>query len=122
MMFKEKEFIAIDASRFPFGDPGIDVGIHAFSSYFQKAIMQEGDYSGPFNELGKIFVSEYIKQTGDNQIAEYMPLYLSAILPIIIRPGVYAISEEKRKKIFQTTLSALKQGKMNWKDMNTHLE
>ncbi|MBI4044060.1 MAG: phosphotransferase [Candidatus Diapherotrites archaeon] len=122
MIFHNNELILLDASRFPFGDPATDVWSGAWSTYFLSAILDNGMYNGPMNELGKLFMHEYLKKTGDEKISEFMPLYFSAILPIIIRPGVYNAPEETKRKVFKTCLDALKKGHLNWKNLNTHLE
>ncbi len=124
MLFNGKELVALDASRFPmgYGEPGVDVFSGGYSNYFMNALADNGSYDGPLNELGIVFMKEYIRYTNDEDVGRFMPILFGSLTPILMRPGIIGGKEENVKKIFQTCLDSLQKGKMNWKNMNTHLE
>ena len=124
MFFDGDKFFTLDASRFPsgLGEPGVDVFSGGYSNYFMNALIQEGDYSGPLNELGTIFMKEYIKHTKDEDIGKFMPFLFGSLLPILMRPGIIGGSEENTRKVYQTCLDALRKGELKWKNLNKHLE
>lgn len=118
MLFDGKNLGFIDASRYPYGDPAIDVALVAFGNYFINAAVTENSFTGVFNDLGQLFMKEYIHQSDDEKIAEFMPLCLSSVLPVIILFSLSKSNLKTQKMVYQTCINGLKKGKFNWKNLN----
>lgn len=100
IIFTNKDFKVLDASREEFGEPADDLTALAIN-YIWYAIKQTGSISGPFKELLKIFWNTYIEKTKDYEINKIVPIFFAFRAIVVAHPIFYPNQDDTvRKKLF----------------------
>lgn len=119
--FKGKDFIVLDASREPWGDPAEDLACLGLN-YIWYALMQTGKFEGPFKELFEIYWNNYIKKSKDRQMNNVAPLFFAWRGFVVAHPLFYKNqTNSTRRKIFNFVKAVLKDEKFDTKKINIYL-
>jgi thiamine kinase-like enzyme len=112
IFFDDKGKISvIDHSRFPWGDPGFDIGWLMAQYLWLYHINKNPYYKG----LGENFLKMYEKKTGDKEIRQAMGLAHGIMGLILICPRFYPNLDPKRaKKFFDNVIKIMKDNKFSW--------
>lgn len=122
IIFQKNKFRLLDASRELFGEPADDLTCLALN-YIWYAIMQKGNFSGPFKELFDIFWSNYLEKTKDYEINKIAPLFFTFRGFVVAHPIFYKDQSNKvRKKIMKFIKNILSKKEFNYKDINSYLK
>lgn len=113
VFFKENRSVfAIDYSRIPWGDPGIDVGwwLAQYLWFFHET---KNTY---FRDLGKLFLNEYIKKTGDKEIKKGSSIPMGYLGVVYITPKFHPnITHNLRKRFLNNIRLILQKNEFFWK-------
>ncbi len=106
--FKDNaDFILLDRSRGPWGEPADDVTALAIN-YIFFSVKKFGDVRGAYLEGLNLFFEEYKKTSGDTEITEVVAPFFAFRAAVVANPVFYPdLSAEARKKIFRFTNSIL---------------
>lgn len=108
---KDGSWHAVDYSRIPVGDPGIDVA--AWIAQYLWLYHETGNKI--YRELGEEFLNHYEKISGDQEIREHLNLPMGLWGLIWITPYFYPERTHSRaKKFFETVWNNLKNKKIGW--------
>ena len=100
---------AIDYSRIPWGDPGIDIG-RWMGQYVWLYLVTKNTY---YRDLGELFLKTYIKKTGDTEIRS--ALSLGYIFPTIVYASFFEDADlAVRKQMFEHGCEILRRGEFFW--------
>lgn len=95
------DFILLDRSRGPWGEPADDVTALAIN-YLFYSIKHFGDIRGPYLEGVHMFFDEYRKASGDEEIAEVCAPFFAFRGAVVANPVFYPeLTLEQRKRIFR---------------------
>lgn len=95
------DFILLDRSRGPWGEPADDVTALAIN-YLFYSIQYFGDVRGPYLEGIHLFFDEYRKASGDEEIAEVCAPFFAFRGVVVANPVFYPeLTLEQRKRIFR---------------------
>lgn len=102
---------AVDFSRIPYGEPGIDIGY--FVAQYLWFYHETGN--AYFKKLGELFISEYSKKSGDTEIRNALCVPLGLLALLYINPRFHPDNKKKTEKsFFETILKILKTKKFGW--------
>lgn len=73
ILFQGEKLIASDTSRFAWGEPATDVAA-IVARYMNFDLVNFGSLNGPFSELTKVFIENYLSKTGDTDLLKIIPL------------------------------------------------
>ena len=106
--FKEQnDFVLLDRSRGPWGEPADDVTALAIN-YLFFSIKRHGDVRGAYQEGLELFFQEYIRASGDKEITEVVAPFFAFRAAVVANPVFYPeLSPEARGKIFRFSNSVL---------------
>ncbi|MEC4676100.1 MAG: phosphotransferase [Nitrospirota bacterium] len=106
--FKDNaDFILLDRSRGPWGEPADDVTALAIN-YIFFSVKKFGDVRGAYLEGLNLFFEEYKKTSGDTEITEVVAPFFAFRAAVVANPVFYPdLSAEAREKIFRFTNSIL---------------
>jgi aminoglycoside phosphotransferase family enzyme len=108
ILFKDNKLIASDTSRFIWGEPAIDVA-GLVARFMNFDLVNFGTLEGPFSNLTKVFIENYLEKTKDTDILRVMPYVFSFYVIVSSHPAFHPeLSRENRKnwiKIGQDMLS-----------------
>ena len=109
---KDGSVWAIDYSRIPWGDPGVDIGCW-LSQYLWFYHETKNPY---FKEIGEKFLNMYIEKSGDNEIRQSVSLVLGLMCIIFISPRLYPdLNMEIGKRFLNNILEILRGNQFIWK-------
>lgn len=95
------DFILLDRSRGPWGEPADDVTALAIN-YIFFSVKNHGDLSKAYEEALVLFFDEYVGASGDRDIARVSPLFFAFRAAVVANPVFYPeLSGEVRQKIFR---------------------
>ena len=95
------DFILLDRSRGPWGEPADDVTALAIN-YLFYSIKHFGDVRGPYLEGLRLFFDEYTKASGDQGITEVCAPFFAFRGAVIANPVFYPeLTLTQRKRIFR---------------------
>jgi len=107
------EFILLDRSRGPWGEPADDVTALAIN-YIFFSIKNFEAVKGPYLEALKIFFDEYVRLSGDDEIYEALAPFFAFRGAVVANPVFYPeVTARQRKMIFKFIHSALDSMKFN---------
>lgn len=110
----KKEFVVLDASREVWGEPADDLTAMGIN-YLWFALRQEGKFSGPFMELFRLFLNNYLKKTKDKGVIRIMPLFMAFRGVVVAHPRFYPDqTNSSRRKMLRYIAGCLKAGKFKW--------
>ena len=115
------DFILLDRSRGPWGEPADDVTALTIN-YIFFSIKNHGDVRGAYLEGLNLFFDEYIKASGDTEINEVVAPFFAFRGAVVANPVFYPeITSEKRKIIFRFVNNVLKTDEFEFKRINDYL-
>ena len=95
------DFILLDRSRGPWGEPADDVTALAIN-YLFYSIQYFGDVRGPYLEGLRLFFDEYGKASGDKEITGVCAPFFAFRGAVVANPVFYPeLTLEQRKRIFR---------------------
>ncbi len=99
--FKDtNDFILLDRSRGPWGEPADDVTALAIN-YIFFSLMEHGDVRGAYRQGLELFFKEYIRASGDEEITGVVAPFFAFRAAVVANPLFYPeLSPEARQKIF----------------------
>jgi hypothetical protein len=99
--FKDSaDFVLLDRSRGPFGEPADDITALAIN-YIFFPIMYHGEVRGAYLEGLNLFFKEYVAKTNDNELFEVVAPFFAFRGAVVANPLFYPeLTSEARKKIF----------------------
>ncbi len=101
------DFVLLDRSRGPWGEPADDVTALAIN-YLFFSIKKHGDVRGAYKEGLELFFEEYIRTSGDREITEVVAPFFAFRAAVVANPVFYPeLSPEARRKIFRFADSVL---------------
>ena len=115
------DFILLDRSRGPWGEPADDVTALTIN-YIFFSIKSHGDVRGAYLEGLNLFFDEYIKASGDTEINEVVAPFFAFRGAVVANPIFYPeITSEQRKLIFRFVNNVLKTDEFEFKRINDYL-
>mgnify|MGYP001033636493 CR=1 FL=1 len=108
ILFKEDGgLLLMDRSRGEWGEPGDDVSCLS-ANYIWYSVMDTGGFAGPFQELFKLFINSYLRETGDHEMLRVLAPFYAFRMLVIASPLYYPQTpDETRRKLFNFTLNVL---------------
>lgn len=100
--FKNKgDFILLDRSRGPWGDPADDITALTINYVF-FSIKKYGAITGPYLEALKLFFEEYVSLTSDEEIYEVLAPFYAFRGAVVANPVFYPeVTHDQRRLIFK---------------------
>ncbi len=118
---KESEFILLDRSRGPWGEPADDLTAMVIN-YIFFSIKNHGDVRGVYLEGLKLFIDEYIRLSGDAEILEVTAPFFAFRCAVVANPVFYPdLSAEARTKIFNFARAVLSADRLEVDRVNEYL-
>ena len=115
------DFVLLDRSRGPWGEPADDVTALTINYVF-FSVKKHGDVRGAYLEGLKLFFEEYIKATGDGEITEVVAPFYAFRAAVVANPIFYPeLGAEARQKIFRFAESILSQDSFAVERVNEYL-
>ncbi|MCG2814056.1 MAG: hypothetical protein L6245_05180 [Thermodesulfovibrionales bacterium] len=109
----ELDFILLDRSRGPWGEPADDVTALAIN-YIFFSIKKHNDIVGPYLEGLKLFFNEYVRLSGDDEIYEMLAPFFAFRGAVVANPVFYPeVTPKQRKMIFRFVHSVLDSERFN---------
>jgi len=102
------EFVTYDMRRIGAGEPADDVGSVAFN-FLLQSILDHKKILPCFEEATKLFLSEYIKHSKDNEITKFLPVYMAYRCLICVHPEIIPIPKETKIQLKKILFTLLKQ-------------
>ncbi|MEJ2695666.1 MAG: phosphotransferase [Candidatus Sulfobium sp.] len=97
----DADFVLLDRSRGPWGEPADDVTALAIN-YIFFSLKNYGDVRKAYKEGLTMFFDEYIRASGDREITKVSPLFFAFRAAVVANPVFYPdLSRETRGKIFR---------------------
>ncbi|TAL28967.1 MAG: aminoglycoside phosphotransferase family protein [Nitrospirae bacterium] len=104
----ELDFILLDRSRGPWGEPADDITALAIN-YIFFSIKNHNEIRGPYLEGLKLFFDEYVRLSGDTEIYEVLGPFFAFRGAVVANPVFYPeVTKRQRKKIFRFIHNILK--------------
>ena len=101
------DFILLDRSRGPWGDPVDDVTALTIN-YIFFSIINHGDVRGAYREGLQLFFDEYIRESRDEEITAVAAPFYAFRGAVVANPVFYPeVTAEQRKRIFRFILNVL---------------
>ncbi|MBI4685751.1 MAG: aminoglycoside phosphotransferase family protein [Nitrospirae bacterium] len=95
------DFILLDRSRGPWGEPADDVTALAIN-YIFFSIKLHGAVIGPYFEALELFFEEYVRLTGDREIYEVLAPFFAFRGAVVANPVFYPeVTDKQRTLIFR---------------------
>ncbi|MFZ3122983.1 MAG: hypothetical protein WA104_06490 [Thermodesulfovibrionales bacterium] len=107
------DFILLDRSRGPWGEPADDVTALAIN-YIFFSIKNYNDIAGPYLEGLKLFFNEYVRLSGDDEIYEMLAPFFAFRGAVVANPVFYPeVTPKQRKMIFRFVHGVLDSERFN---------
>jgi len=117
----EIDFVLLDRSRGPWGDPADDVTALTIN-YIFFSIKHYGSVKGPYLEGLNLFFENYVTLTGDNEIFEVVAPFFAFRGAVIANPVFYPeLTPEQRRLIFRFMNNALDDDRFKLEKVNDYL-
>ncbi|HYA26448.1 MAG TPA: hypothetical protein VEE82_00480, partial [Thermodesulfovibrionales bacterium] len=95
------DFILLDRSRGPWGEPADDVTALTIN-YMFFSIKYHGMVKGTYLEALKLFYDDYIEQSGDKEICSVVQLFYAFRGVVVANPLFYPdLTTKQRSTVFQ---------------------
>jgi aminoglycoside phosphotransferase (APT) family kinase protein len=115
------DFILLDRSRGPWGDPADDITALTIN-YIFFSVKYHGDVSGPYVEGLNLFFEEYIKLTGDTKLNDVVAPFFAFRGAVVANPVFYPeLTSEQRRLIFNFVNNVLDSDRFELKRVNDYL-
>jgi aminoglycoside phosphotransferase (APT) family kinase protein len=115
------EFVLLDRSRGPWGEPADDVTALAIN-YIFFSIRNHGDVRGAYLEGLRLFFDEYIAASGDEGIVEVTAPFFAFRCAVVANPVFYPdLNAEARVRIFRFAKSVLSADSFDVERVNDYL-
>ncbi len=102
---------AVDFSRIPYGEPGIDVGY--FVAQYLWFYHETGNLY--FKKLGELFIKKYSEKSGDKEIRNALCVPMGLLALLYINPRFHPDNKKKTEKtFFETIVKIIKAKKFLW--------
>ena len=109
----ELDFILLDRSRGPWGEPADDITALAIN-YIFFSIKNFEAIKGPYLEGLKLFFNEYVRLSGDDEIYEVLAPFFAFRGAVVANPVFYPeVTAKQRKMIFRFVHSVLDAKRFN---------
>jgi len=116
-----ENFVLLDRSRGPWGDPADDVTALTIN-YIFFSILTYGDVRGPFYEGLRLFFNEYIRESCDAEITAVAAPFYAFRGAVVGNPLFYPdVTNEQRKCIFRFVLNVLSDADFDVERVNEYL-
>jgi len=116
------DFILLDRSRGPWGEPADDVTALAIN-YIFFSVKKHGDVRGPYQNGLELFFEEYIRASGDREITEVVAPFFAFRAAVVANPVFYPeLGPEARQKIIRFADSVLSNETFSADRVNAYLE
>lgn len=118
----EVDFILLDRSRGPWGEPADDITALTIN-YIFFSLIYSGDVRGAYFEALNLFFSEYTELTGDYELFEILAPFYAFRGAVVANPIFYPdIKLYIRLKIFSLIRNVLKHEKFEIEKINEYIE
>lgn len=120
--FRSKEdFILLDRSRGPWGEPADDITALAIN-YIFFSIKNHGDLRGVYQECLTLFFDEYIRLTGDKEIVEVVAPFFAFRGVVVANPVFYPeLTPGHRNILFRFVQNVLDAERFEYRKGNEYL-
>ena len=120
--FKDNaQFILLDRSRGPWGEPADDVTALAIN-YIFFSVKNNGDVRGACLEGLKLFFDAYITASGDKEILRVVAPFFAFRSAVVANPVFYPeLTEVQRRLIFRFCVRVLNEHSFHPEGINTYL-
>jgi len=119
---EETDFVLLDRSRGPFGEPADDVTALCIN-YIFFSVMYYGDLRGAYLEGLNLFFDEYLKLTKDEELLKVLAPFFAFRGAVVANPVFYPeLSSESRNKIFNFVKTVLLSDIFEIKRINDYLK
>jgi hypothetical protein len=103
----ENDFVLLDRSRGPWGEPADDVTALTIN-YIFFSLRYHGDVRGAYHEGLQLFFREYLKASGDDELLEVLAPFYAFRGVVVANPVFYPdVTPEVRRKIFNFVKNVL---------------
>jgi hypothetical protein len=114
------DFILLDRSRGPWGEPADDVTALTIN-YLFYSIKQYGDVRGPYFEGLCLFFDEYARASGDRELPEVCAPFFAFRGAVVANPVFYPeVTPEQRKCIFRFVHAVLEDDRFRVDKVNEY--
>jgi hypothetical protein len=118
----EVDFILLDRSRGPWGEPADDLTALAIN-YIFFSVENFRDVRGAYLEGLQLFFDEYITASGDTKITEVVAPFFAFRGAVVANPVFYpGLTSEQRKLIFNFVHNVLDDGRFRIERVNDYLQ
>ena len=118
---KADDFILLDRSRGPWGEPADDVTALTIN-YIFLSIKNHGDIRGAYLEGLNLFFDEYIQASGDREITEVVAPFFAFRGAVVANPVFYPeLISEQRRLIFRFVQNVLDDKRFEAGKVNDYL-
>jgi hypothetical protein len=115
------DFILLDRSRGPWGDPADDITALAIN-YIFFSVKHHGNVMGPYIDGLNLFFEEYIKLTGDTKLNDVVAPFFAFRGAVVANPVFYPeLTSEQRRLIFNFIHNVLDSERFELKKVNDYL-
>jgi len=115
------DFILLDRSRGPWGEPADDVTALTIN-YIFFSVKHHGEVKGPYLEGLKLFFDDYVRQTGDSEIYSVVQLFYAFRGVVVANPVFYPeLTSEQRGLIFRFINNVLDSERFEVEKVNEYL-
>ncbi|MCC6346241.1 MAG: phosphotransferase, partial [Nitrospirales bacterium] len=116
------DFVLLDRSRGPWGDPADDITALAIN-YIFFSVMHHGRVTGPYHEGLALFFEEYGSLSGDAELCEVLAPFFAFRGAVVANPVFYpALSGETRAKLFSFVRNVLTAERFEVEKVNEYME
>jgi hypothetical protein len=117
----ETDFILLDRSRGPWGEPADDLTALAIN-YIFFSVKQHGEVRGAYFEGLRLFFEEYVRKTGDDEIYRVVAPFFAFRAAVVANPVFYPeLTGDARRKIFNFTRNLLRTERFEIEKVNGYL-
>jgi len=117
----ETDFVLLDRSRGPWGEPADDVTALTINYVF-FSIKHQGSVRGPYSEALRLFFESYVSLTGDEEVYEVAAPFYAFRGAVVANPIFYPeLTPEQRKLIFRFVNNVLDTDRFNPSKVNDYL-
>jgi aminoglycoside phosphotransferase (APT) family kinase protein len=116
-----EDFILLDRSRGPWGEPADDITALAIN-YIFFSIKHHGDVRGVYQECLDLFFDEYIRVTGDEEIVEVVAPFFAFRGVVVANPVFYPeLTDGQRNILFRFVQNVLDAERFEYRKTNKYL-
>jgi hypothetical protein len=120
--FRDREFVLLDRSRGPWGEPADDITALSIN-YIFYSIMYHNEVKDAYKEALKLFYDSYLQKTSDEEILSVVAPFYAFRGAVVAHPVFYPqLSREQRRKIFHFVKGVLRDRSFNYQDVNRYLD